>query len=127
MDHIRQIRISAKGLAEGKNPPICDSCNDSIEPNTRLCPNHLEVEISQLDSLKRKWYCPKCQLEWWAMEARECLLNCLILHWYQFRKFLCDKCVEKYFSKLPKMKEEDAPKVERMAVWAVMGQELRVT
>lgn len=31
LDHFVIVRMAEQDLSEGKNPPICDACNESIE------------------------------------------------------------------------------------------------
>ena len=99
MDHILRIQIATKGLAEGKNPPICDSCNDSIDPDT--------------DS-------EGAPIEYYTV-------NCLILHWHRFWGVLCEECRVKYHSKLPIVDEDAADKKERMGARQELSQEVKVT
>lgn len=97
-DHILQISVGPNGLAESKNPPICDNCNSQI-PFKEDGAQEGEIYF---------------------------LINCLILDQGReglfFHSVQCDACVSRYFSKLPVVDESKEIREVKLTVRAELSQ-----
>lgn len=97
--YVLRLKVNERSLAEGKNPPLCDGCGAYMQ-------SEKDVEGKDTDNF---------------------LVNALILDAESFYGVECDRCVKKYFSKMPTKSREDVPAEVSQIVLSVLAQEMSVT